>query len=293
MRMYSILLNPTSGGGTALKVLDKIEALLKERHIEYRVDQTRKAGDATRLSAQAAQDGLEGVIALGGDGTFFEVVNGIAESGLELIFAPCGTGNDFMRMFDLPKDTVEAVRKQLDSPRWQIDMGKCNERYFLNVAGAGFDVDVLIQTEKYKAKHSGLNAYLRGAYNAIRNYHPLQTTVSVDGGAETPMPATILSVGNGRFIGGGMKAVPDAVPDDGYFDVVIAKPVSKLSIYALLLLFVAGKHANRKSLCRKIRCKSIHIRCEGMVIEADGEMFPCEDALIQVLPGALRTRLPK
>ena len=164
--MYSIIMNPSSGHGAALKRLADIETLLKSRNIEYRVDATEKKGDATSLARKAIADGMAGVIVLGGDGTFSEVVNGIGESGIEIIFAPCGTGNDFMRMFKLPKKTVEAVQLQLDSPVRMIDIGKYNDRYFLNVTGCGFDVDVLMIVDKHKDKYSSLGAYMRGAYSA-------------------------------------------------------------------------------------------------------------------------------
>jgi len=221
------------------------------------------------------------------------VVNGIGESGTELLFAPCGTGNDFMRMFALPKDPVEAVKLQLDSPVRMIDIGKCNERYFLNVTGCGFDVDVLIETEKYKGKTSSIGAYLRGAYSSIRNYKPMDVAVTIDDGEEEPMQATVISVGNGRFIGGGMKAVPGAAVDDGAFDLMIVSKVNKLSIYGLLLLFIMGKHIHLHSLVSNYKCKKVRIRRSGMYLEADGEIFQSDDVTLSIVPGALRTRLPK
>jgi len=292
MSMYSIIINPTSGGGAALKKLSAIEELLRSRGIEYRIDSTSAKGDAGRLAEKAANDRLQGVIAVGGDGTFSEVVNGIKESGIELIFAPSGTGNDFMRMFKLPRDTVTAVRKQLDSPVRMIDLGKCNDRYFLNVTGCGFDVEVLLVADKYKGKASALSAYLRGAYSAIKNYRPMDISVALDDSDEIRMESTVVSVGNGSFIGGGMKAVPGAKVDDGYFDVLLVNKVNRLSIYVLLLLFAAGKHTILKKLVTMVKCKKVRIRSTGMHLEADGEVFAADDVTMSVVPGALSTRLP-
>lgn len=291
--MYSIIANPLSGGGLASQKLPELEKLLREKGIAYRMDITRKAGEARALARKAAEDGLEGVIAMGGDGTFYEVANGLGESGLELIFAPCGTGNDFMRMFHLSADTVEAVKKQMESPVRMLDLCKCNDGYYLNIAGTGFDVEVLIQAERFKAKYSGLGAYLRGAYYAIRHLKPLKAQVTIDGGVEQERECTILSVGNGRYLGGGMKAVPGAVVDDGLLDVVMCRPVSKISLIWLLLLFVRGRHVKYPSLTQTLRCRKIRVVSPGMTIEADGEMFPCDEAVFEVLPGGLRTRLPK
>lgn len=289
--MYSIILNPTSGNGLAARVLPRLENLLREAGIEYRVDRTARAGDSRLYARRAVEDGLEGVIAVGGDGTFFEVVNGIAQSGLEVIFAPCGTGNDFVKTFRLPKRTEEAVRLQLGAAARRIDLGKFNDMYFLNVAGAGFDVDVLIETEKFKTRFKGLVAYLLGAFSAIRNLKPLDLAMEVDGGQVERVQSTIVSVGNGRYIGGGMKAVPDAIPDDGLFDVVVARRVNKLSVGVLLFFFVLGIHTKLKWLCRSFRCRRVTFAGVGSV-EADGEIFQAETAAFEVLPRALRTRLP-
>ncbi len=289
--MYSIILNPSSGNGLAARILPKLEALLRERGIRYRVDRTTRAGDSRLYARQAVEDGLAGVVAVGGDGTFFEVVNGIALSGLEVIFAPCGTGNDFVKTFRLPMETLRAVQLQLDAQERRIDLGKFNDLYFLNVAGAGFDVDVLIETEKFKGRFRGLIAYMLGAFSAIRNLKPLSLEMAVDGGAPERIESTIISIGNGRYIGGGMKAVPNAVPDDGLFDVVVARRVNKLTVGVLLFFFVLGIHTKLKWLCRSFRCARLSVA--GLAsVEADGEIFPVKAAAFEVLPRALRTRLP-
>ncbi len=289
--MYAIILNPASGNGLAARVLPHLEALLQDAGIAYRVDRTVRAGDSRLYAHRAAEDGLEGVIAVGGDGTFFEVVNGVALSGLTVIFAPCGTGNDFVKTFRLPKDTARAVAMQLGAPERRIDLGKCNDMYFVNVAGAGFDVDVLIETEKFKGRFKGLIAYLLGAFSAIRNLKPLKIEIEIDGGKAEKAESTIISVGNGRYIGGGMKALPNAIVDDGLFDVVIARRVDKLTVGLLLFFFVLGIHTKLSWLCRSFRCRRIRVAGVGH-IEADGEIYPAKTADFEILPGALRTRLP-
>lgn len=291
--MYSIIINPLSGGGTATQSLPGIKALLSRRGIEYRIEKSEKYGDTKKLARKAVEEGLDGIVVLGGDGTFFEIANGIGESGLEVIFAPCGTGNDFIRCFGLPKDTVEAVAAQLDSPVRMIDMGKCNETYFLNVAGTGFDVDVLLEADRFKGRFGGKLAYLLGVVFAVKKLRALKGKIRIDGGPEEDMACSIMSIGNGRYIGGGMLAVPSAHTDDGFFDVIICRPVSRLSVFVLLSMFIKGKHAGRRWLCRTIRCKSFSLKSKGMHIEADGEIFACEDADFRIIPGALKTRLPK
>lgn len=291
--MYTVILNPISGGNSTKEKLRDLEKLLGERNIEYRVMETGKPGDATVYAREIAAQKSGGIIAMGGDGTFSEVANGIGESETELIFAPCGTGNDFMRMFALPKDPIEAVKRQLDSPIRMIDLGKCNDRYFLNVTGCGFDVDVLVEADRYKDKASSLGAYLRGAYSAIKNYRPMDVVVVIDDQEEIAMQATVISVGNGRFIGGGMKAVPGAAVDDGAFELMIAGKVNKISIYGLLILFTMGKHVHLRRIVTTYKCRKVRIMRKGMNLEADGEIFRSDDVTLSVVPGALRTRLPR
>lgn len=241
MILYILILNPTSGRGTALKKLPEVERVLRQRSLEYRVLQAETPEEATRFAKEACADGVDGVIALGGDGTIFRVVNGMAGSDVPMLFVSCGTGNDFVRSLKLPEDPIAALEVQLDSPVARIDVGKMNDIYFLNVSGTGFDVDVLRFAERHKKKHSGLRAYLFGLYDAVKAYRPTTAMVSFDGGPEEKLSFAIISIGNGRYFGGGMKAVPYARIADGYFDVVTVLPVRKFMILPLVALYVAGK----------------------------------------------------
>ena len=289
--MYTVIVNPVSGSGNALRRLPQIESLLKERSIEYQVVQTQCHGDGKRLAENAVSEASEGVIVVGGDGTLFDIVNGLRASGIPLIFAPCGTGNDFVKSLPLPKDPIEAISAQLDAPPAKIDLCRMNDKYFLNVGGTGFDVEVLRNAEKYKEKYTGLAVYFHGLLDAIKSYKPIRAKVTIDGDAQDRSFA-ILSVGNGRYIGGGMRAVPDALVDDGLFDVVIVKPVKKFMILPLIALFIKGSHVRAK-LGRLYRCRRITIECPGMTVNMDGELYPYDVADFEILPGAISVRLPR
>lgn len=234
----------------------------------------------------------EGIIALGGDGTLFRIVNGMAGSDVPLLFVTCGTGNDFVRCLNLPKDPIEALNLQLDTPVKRIDVGRMNDVHFLNVSGTGFDVDVLRFADRYKDKYSGLKPYLLALCEAIKNYHPTRAYVSFDGEPEKEVCFTILSIGNGRFIGGGMKAVPLANVQDGLFDVVTVVPVRKFMIPILVAFYIAGKHVDLK-LATMRRCKRFTLRCKGMTLNLDGELLPADVARFELLPGALVVRIPE
>ena len=291
LRLYVLILNPDAGCGKALASIGAVENLLRQRGMEYRIEHAVTPEAATDSARRAIQEAAEGVIVIGGDGTIFNVVNSMAGSGVPLLFVSCGTGNDFVRSLNLPRDPVEALRVQLDAPRSCIDVGRMNDLYFLNVSGTGFDVDVLRHAEKYKQKYTGLTPYLCGLRDAVKEYRPLTALISFDGNPEERASFAILSVGNGRYIGGGMKAVPDAQVDDGLFDVVIVKPVRRWMILPLIVFFITGKHIALR-LAHVRRCRRFSVRCEGMTINLDGELRSADRASYELLPGALTVRIP-
>ena len=179
--MYALIINPISGNGRGERELPRIEALLRRESLPYRTFVAESAAEARTYARQAVEEKMTGVIAVGGDGTLFEVINGMAGSELTLLFACCGTGNDFIKTLRLPKDPVEALGAQLHAPLSRIDIGRMNETYFLNVSGTGFDVEVLRQAEKYKRTHKGLGVYLRGVRDAIRTFRPIEARIGFDG----------------------------------------------------------------------------------------------------------------
>ena len=289
--MYAVIVNSVSGNGRGLKELPRVEALLQEEGILYRIYQSDGHGSLRSNAARAVHEGMTGIIAVGGDGTLFEIINGMAGSELSLLFVCCGTGNDFVKTLNLPKDPIEALRVQLHAPLSRIDIGKMNDTYFLNVSGTGLDVDVLVQAEKYKSNHVGLGVYLRGVRDAIRFYKPTKAKVTIENQNPIDINLTLISIGNGRYIGGGMKSVPTAIVNDGLFDVVITRPVKKWMIAILLCLFVPGWYV-KTNLVQTLQCRRLRIVCPGMTLNLDGELIRCDDALFELLPAALRVRIP-
>jgi len=290
--VYTLILNPTSGRGMGMKTLPEIEAVLQKRGIVYQVKCAQDPEEATLLARQAVSEAAEGVIAMGGDGTLFQIVNGLAGSGVPMLFVSCGTGNDFVKSIHLPKDPVEALKLQLDSSISRIDVGSMNDCRFLNVSGTGFDVDVLRHVEKYKEKYAGLRPYVLALRDAVKHYKPTTAWVSIDDGPEEKTMFSILSIGNGRYIGGGMKAVPYASVNDGLFDVVTVAPVPKWAVLFLIPFYIAGKHITLK-LAKLRHCRKITLRCEGMTLNLDGELRASDVARYELQPGALAVRLPQ
>ena len=286
--MLYIIANKIAGSGNGAAVLERVRTLLRGKRIPFRVDCTEGPGHAVRLADEAVAAGMTDIVCLGGDGTLSEVVNGLAGRFVTLYFVACGTGNDFVKVLDLPSDPVKALEVQLSGKPHTIDLGRLNDRYFINVSGSGFDVEVLRQAARFKKFGRGLLPYLLGIFAALKNFRALDVEITVDGKTEKK-EVTIFSIGNSCYFGGGMKAVPHARPDDGLFDVVIADKFSRPAILRMLTKFIPGKHTTLPGI-REFRCREITFRCPGMVLDVDGELIPMDEAHYELLSGALEIR---
>ena len=288
--MLYIIANETAGSGNGAVTLRRVREMLEKKGIPFRADSTQRPGHARELAEAAAAAGEKEIACLGGDGTLSEVVRGLGGRFVTLYLIPCGTGNDFAKVFSLPKDPVAALEAQLAGTPRPVDVGRLNGECFINVSGSGFDVEVLRQAGRFKRLGKGLLPYLLGILAALRKFRALPVEITAEG-KTTREEVTIFSVGNGCYIGGGMKAVPHALPDDGLFDVVIAEKFSRRKILRLLTKFIPGKHTNLPGV-REFRCREITFRCPGMVLDVDGELIPADEARYEILPGALEIRTP-
>ncbi len=289
--MFVIIVNPAAGGGSAAEACQGICRLLRERGIDYRIENTTHPGHATELARNAAVSGCRAIVGVGGDGTLSEIVGGLVEKAVPLYFAPCGTGNDFVRVLSLPSDPVEAVRVQLDSEQTYLDMATVNGKGFLNVAGTGFDVDVLREVTRFKHVGKGLLPYLLGLISALRSFRSFTAELTLENGEVVRRPLTILSIANGRYFGGGMKVAPDADAHDGLLDIIMINGIPRFAVPFLLPFFITGLHV-KLPVCRVCRCKEITVNCPGMTFNMDGELYDMDQAHVRILTAHLPVFLP-
>ena len=288
--MITVLVNPISGGGKALKVLPEIEKVLTDAKKEYIIRKTEFPGDALNIAIDAVKSAHDAIIVAGGDGTMSEVLHGVVGSAVAIMFAPCGTGNDFVKCMHIPVEPVQAIKKQLSSPLRRLDYATVNGKAFLNICGTGFDVEVLRHLAGYRAKVTGMKAYLWALMDALKNYKPLECEVSVDGAPFEKKSVCILCIGNGVYLGGGMKGVPGAVPYDGLLNLVMVNSIKKWMIPFLLPLFIFGKHP-KLSICKTQTCKRVSIKTEGtMTMQLDGELVDMKNADIAIIPSGVGAR---
>lgn len=290
--MFTVIDNPTAGGGGHGALIERLHEALAARGETVGLLETRAKDDGERLARQAMEAGSRNIVCVGGDGSLSDAVRALARTDATLYVVPCGTGNDFARAFGLPKGPLDALIAQLDGESARIDCGAVNGRPFLNVAGPGFDVEVLRRTEELKSTYPGGRAYRRALLSVLSRYEAHEMRFSVDGDPVETGRYTIIEVCNGQYIGGGMRVAPGARPDDGLFDVVWIDRVPAKAIPLLLPLLLCGQHV-RLPLVSVSRAKSVTLARRGMTLNIDGRLEPMDEARFELLAGALRVMRPR
>lgn len=306
-----LVVNPASDNGATGRRFDAIARVVQEELGGFEHAFTERPMHAARLARQALRDGAELVVAVGGDGTLNEVVNGFfeeaqgpeernrrsirPEAALGLI--PRGTGGDFRKTLGLGTDLREAVRRLKGTPR-AVDVGLCQyishegkaeERYFINIASFGVSGAVDREVNKGTGKWLGGSlAFQLASAKALLGYSDRPVTLSLDGGAKEAMAITCVAVANGRFFGGGMQVAPAARPDDGRFQITVWRGFGladfifkKRAIYQGTHLAFAGTTAR----------EAVRLKAESEVevlLDIDGEAPGRLPATFEILPGAVR-----
>lgn len=289
--MFGVVYNPVSGKKNAAQLVEGICALLGKRGEAYSLFPTEAEGDGANKTALALQAGCDAIVCVGGDGTLSEVVAQLAGKDAALYIVPNGTGNDFARVLGLPKDPLEAFGAQLDGQPARIDCGRINGKPFLNVAGSGFDVDVLQKMEELRKVYPGPKAYRKSVLSVLSHFKAFEAELSIDGGAPERVRTTIVEIANGRCIGGGMRVAPGAKADDGLFDVVVVGKVPRRLVPFLLPLFIAGLHVYLP-IARVVSAKTVIMRAKGMTVNIDGRLESMDEARFEIMPGAIRIMKP-
>ncbi len=274
--MYYIICNPTAGGGRALETLTQLEAHMKAKGIAYEIGMSQYHKHAVDLVKQALEKGYRNILTLGGDGTVFEAVNGLAQSGLldeaAIGFLPGGTGNDTTRCLNTPQDPLEAFDALINGRVAKIDLWNANGLYFVNVFGLGLDTDLAGWASKTKKIMKGMPAYIVALLLTLFNFKFKKVRLTIDGKV-MERELVVLTASNGKYYGGGILVSPDGIEDDGKLELVMINRVNKLRIPGLLAKYIAGRHIKEIKECEYIRTEGFTIE-SGMDIhcETDGEI---------------------
>ena len=287
-----LIANPAAGSGRGARRLPAVrEALAAVGIRDIRL--TRAAGHERELAAQAAAEGVDTIVALGGDGTWGNVARGILDGGRDARLVPiaAGTGNDFPHALDLPAhDPVAMARIAAGASSVRVDVGWANDNAFLNVAGLGLETAVL-QSMRHRKGFGGQLAYVAAALPVLRSYRGLRASIQYDGDAPGPMQTwCAIVVSNGPRFGGGFRVAPRATVTDGQLDLISvldAKPARRLQLFVRARL---GTHVGQPEVARR-PVSDVRLFFEiPPLLDADGELheLSATELRIRVAPGAIR-----
>lgn len=285
--------NPVAGNGVALKAYEIVTRELANRGIPFSSAKSEYPGHAAELAKEAVEAGAKKIIAVGGDGTIREVATAVINTDATLGMISCGTGNDIIRPLKIPNDPVAALEVALNGERRQMDAAMANDQLYFNVAGFGFDVDVLHYVEIYKKKmKNGSLAYLRGLIAAIANLSSRRTKITwPEGSMEDDV--LIIAAGNGTHFGGGMMVTPNADPFDGLLDICIIHGVKKRNALTLLPKFLKGNHLGTKYVTY-FRTTELTAECEpSSLLDVDGDVLPKTPVTFRILPKSIWVTVPQ
>jgi lipid kinase YegS len=290
--MIRIILN---GKKASMEEIREAVSILREESHTIEVRVTWEYGDAVRLVREASREGVERIVAAGGDGTLNEVVNGLAQlpkdQRPQLAILPLGTANDFAIACDIPHYPLEALRLAIEGEATSIDIVKANERYFVNVATGGIGAQITAETPTELKNFLGGGAYtLSAVMKALSFEHSHGKMISEEGEMEGAFIASALC--NGRQAGGGQVLSPTAYINDGLLDVVVILEFSLIDVAQvvseLLDPSIKGEFVKRfqttwvESIPKNIRS-----------VNLDGEPYEAEKIHFEILPKEIEMVLPK
>jgi len=295
-----LIANPAAGRSDA-STLRRLVTALRARGVAADVATTQGRGHAQHLAEEAVADGRRFVVAVGGDGTINEVVNGLVDpvagqaraDGLVLGAVGTGSGCDLLRTFGLDRPPEQLADHLLGNYTQPLDLGRIHLRgpggaprvtLFANVAEAGYGGSVTALANRLPRRF-GKARYAAAIVACVPGFRRIMTTVTVDGGTQTESVCNVV-VANGQFFGGGLHVAPRALPGDGYFDVQSwgGRPIDVIRAQPQLR---HGRHLARSDV-RAWRSRRVEIRgVRPLRVEADGDLVGTTPAVFDVLPGVL------
>jgi YegS/Rv2252/BmrU family lipid kinase len=295
------LVNPASGNGATGRRWPELARRASALGLQGDTLLSERPGHLIELAREAVDSGATLVVAVGGDGTLNEVVNGVVGRGVELASIPLGTGMDFGRTYDVPTKFEDAVRVALEGDVRTIDAGHVTyltwsgetaERYFANVSSVGMSGAVAQRANGMSKVLGGKVTFFYALTRVFLEWQNTEVTVRLDDAERRGRMHDVI-VANGVWHGGGMMLAPDAAPDDGRFDVVLIGDVSKIDFLTTAPKIYKGKHVHHPKV-EVLRSRRVEVDAPVQLpIELEGEQVGTTPAAFSVVPGALRVRVPR
>jgi YegS/Rv2252/BmrU family lipid kinase len=303
-----LVVNPRSAGGQTGKRWAELSAQIGRSIGEFGQEFTAGAMDAARVARKAIESGYDCIVAVGGDGTINEVVNGFFHEGrvinpnAALGVLPRGTGGDFRRAFgwDLELDSALARLSTDKTEPFDVGLveyvnheGQPERRYFANIASLGVSAAVATEVNTSSKALGGNMAFVWGTVKGMFRFEPPTVRVRADGGDAQSVSINVVAVANGRYFGSGMCVAPDALTHDGLFDVTIWSGYSLKDFIFKSKGIYSGEHVTWKGT-RRLKCRTFEAESEDgreVAIEVDGEVPGRLPVKMTVLPAAIRLKV--
>jgi len=287
-----IVVNPTAHNSPKRARIVEADEWLRANGWSAEWMETAGPGDATRLSADAAERGVPLLFVCGGDGTLNEAVNGLAGSETAMAVIPAGTVNLWAREVGLLKKPLEAVRLAVEGTRRRVDLGRAGSRYFLLMAGYGLDAAVAHRVAHGVKGRLGAAAYALAAARQAMSFRGSRVTVTMDG-ERRAMNAFLLVAGNTRNYAGLTQITREALVDDGMLDLCAYEGRGRWDILWLALLTLVGRHGRSKKVTQR-RVNRLEFTWETpLLAQLDGEAITESPAEVTVAPAALWVMTPR
>jgi diacylglycerol kinase (ATP) len=316
--MPRLILNPVAGTDEGPALVARINELLRGRFGDLDITITTGPGDGERAGFRAASDGETQLFVAGGDGTLNEVMNGVHASGRlsDVVFGllPLGTGNDFAAVIGIPSDIDAAVAAFSDAHVTPVDVGRLDDRVFVNVSAGGFVAEVSEAVTPELKTVAGRLAYLIGGAQALLSYEPVRARIEPIGESRVLYPSDALdavgrdsaagvaahdvdlqlfAVCNSRLIGGGRLIAPEAVIDDGWLDVCVIEAMPTLEFVGLLREVARGDHLDDPRVSY-FRTRDLRLQFDRVIkVNTDGQVLDATSCRYTILPRAARFLTPR
>ena len=291
----AVLTNPSAGKGRAAHASDAAIERLRAAGAEVRAYAGASAEETARLAALALAEDPRALVVIGGDGTLSGILDVATAGSVPIVFVAAGTGNDFSRALDLPReDPGEAAMLALDGRPRVVDVGEVRSggtvRLFLTIAALGFDAKVTDRTDRLRWPRGRLRYYLALLIELVR-LSPMAFRLSIDGEPEHDAPGTLIAIGNTASYGGGMPICVGAEPDDGLLEVVQVKALGRLRLLQVFPKLLRGSHLTLPEVTYR-RARSVTVSEPHLVVYADGERVATGECTIAVRAAALTVMVP-
>lgn len=315
------IVNPQSRGGKTAKQWRRVHMKLREKLGDIDVRFSERPNHATDLTRRALQEGFDTIVAVGGDGTFNEVINGffiadvLINKNATLALLPHGTGGDFRRTFEIPDDVDGAIERIVNAKPRPLDIGRLKytahdgsrqTRFFNNICSFGMSgkVDQSVNRSKIARLFGNKFTFLWHTFVTALSYKNQRCRVRIegldgndgcgnDGRYDKELNVNVVAIANGQYFGSGLKVAPEARPDDGFFDVVIMPDISAKDLLTGAVSMKDGGHLAdvRVELVRGQRvCAEPLNLSEEVLIDLDGEAPGRLPATFEIIPSALLIR---